>query len=143
MPWTGTSGADQAAGAAAPRIGTSRDKWRAGMHERSNRGGTSRRSRRHPGLDHPGTSGGGRPGLEHPGRNKQPSRRPPDRSIQGQVAEKAPDRIIPGKTGRRRTAGEKGPDAQGKIVPGRTSRRSPHPLDRAGSNTKGHATEEH
>ena len=71
------------------------------------------------------------------------SRRPPDWSIRGQVTEDTPDRIIWGKTRRRQTAGEKGPDAQGKMVRGRTSRRSPSPLDRARSNTKDHGREEH
>ena len=144
-PRAGSSGADQAAGAAAPRTGSSRDKMQAGTHGRGNRvrykqeeppppqtgsardkwrqtprngtseaeqaagatgGGSSRRSCRRPGLDQPGTSGGGRPGMEHPGRSKQQEQPAedqaggaaggPDWISQGQVAADAPDWNIRG-----------------------------------------------
>ena len=90
-PRTGTSGAEQAAGA------TGR--------------GTSRRSRRHPELKHPGTGGGGRTGLEHPGSSKQQEQRgeeqaggaaaTPDWSIQGQEAADSPDWNIRGEASSR------------------------------------------
>ena len=151
-PRRGSSGGDQAAGAAAPWTGTSRDKWRAGTHERSNQGGTRRRSRRHPGLDNPGTSGRGRPGLEHPGRSKQQEPPPPGLVHPGARGRRRPGSDHPGQNKKERpqprgtqTAREKWPAAQGKIVQGGSSRRSPRPLDRSGSNTKDqdHARGEH
>ena len=48
MPRTGTSGAEQAAGAAAPRTGTSGDKWRPDAPDGSIRDGTRSRGCRPP-----------------------------------------------------------------------------------------------
>ena len=69
MPQTGSSGAEQAAGAAAPLTGKSRDKWLPNAPDWCNRDGTSNRSRR-----------------------------PPDWIIQGKVAADALDWIIRGRT---------------------------------------------
>ena len=50
----------------------------AGRHPRKEQPGRIKQEKhRHPGLDHPGTSGRGRPGLEHPGRSKQQEPLPP------------------------------------------------------------------
>ena len=120
-----------------------------------------------PGLEHPETSGGHTPtkgatGAEQAGGAaatpdwniqgqvavdsldwnmragaSSASRRPADWSIREQVAEDAPERIIRGKTRRRRTAGERRPGAQGKIVRGGTSERSPRPPDKGRKQHKG------
>ena len=66
-PRTGTSGEEQAGAAAAPRTGTSRDKWR--WTPRTGSSGAEQAAGATPGLEHPVTRGGKRPGLDRPGKN--------------------------------------------------------------------------
>ena len=117
MHRTGTSGAEQAAGAAAPWTESSRDRGRAGTKERSIRGESSMRSRRHLDWIIQGQVAADGPDWNVRGRASSRSRRPPDWSIQGQAAEDAPYRIIRGKATRR------GHNPQDRISRGKVARR--------------------
>ena len=70
-PWTGASGTEQGAGAAAPRSGKSEDKRRPNATDWIIRGGTSSTSCRTPGWIIQGQRAARCPGLEHPGWNRQ------------------------------------------------------------------------
>ena len=108
MPWTGTPGAEQAAGAAAPSTGSTGDKWRQDARDWIIRDGTSRRSRpppdriirgqaaaKRPGLDHLGLvkqQDPAHPGLDHPGQNNK-ERPQPTGLDSGERRPAAPGRI--------------------------------------------------
>ena len=100
-PWTGSSGADQAAEAATPRTESSRDKWRAGALDWIIWGGTNSRSHRPPDCNIRGQEAADAPDWNIPGGTSRRSRRPPDWSFQGQVAADAPDSNIRGGTSSR------------------------------------------
>ena len=68
---TGTSGAEEAAGAAAPSTGSTGDKWRQDAPDCIIRDGTSRRSRRPPDRIIRGQAAATRPGQNYPGWVKQ------------------------------------------------------------------------
>ena len=76
-PRTGSSGADQAAGAAAPQTGSSRDNRRPDAPDWNIRGGTGSRSQRTHDTIVDGHVAGRHPGLEHPGQNKKELPPPP------------------------------------------------------------------
>ena len=61
-PWSDTEGE--------ARPSSARETGRPGLDRP---GGTKQQEPPPPGLQHPGTTGGGRPGQDHPGRNKQSS----------------------------------------------------------------------
>ena len=132
------------------RTGSSRDKRRAGIQERSNRvrnkqeetpplrtGSCRDKWRRTPRT---ATSGAEQAtGVASPptGASREKRRKTP--RIRSSGAKQEGEATTPGT----RTAGEKGPDAQRRMVQGGSSRRSPRHLDWSGSNTKDHAREEH
>ena len=70
-PWTGSSGADQAARAAATRTGSSGDKRRPGAPDWNIRDGSGSRSQRTHDTKIDGHVAGRRPGLEHPGQSRK------------------------------------------------------------------------
>ena len=71
MPWTGISGAEQAAGAPACRTEASRDKWRPDAPDGRMRDGTRSRGCRPPDWIIRGQAAARRQGLDHPRRIKQ------------------------------------------------------------------------
>ena len=76
-PRSGSSGVEQAARAAAPQAGLSRDKGRPDAPDWNIRGGTGSRSHCTHDTKVEGHEVGRRPGLEHLGRNKQERPQPP------------------------------------------------------------------
>ena len=87
-PRRGSSGANQAAGAAAPWTGSSRDKGRPGAPDWNIRDGTGSRSHRSRDSIVEGHVAGRCPGQEQPGQNKKERPQPPGQNCLGRNNQK-------------------------------------------------------
>ena len=133
-PQTGSSGADQAVGAAAFRTGSSRDKGRPDAPDWIIHGGSGSKSHHTQDSIVQGHVAGRRPGLDHPGQNKKERPEPQDPGKYGYRPINQKRSPPPGQEGRGESGGQwrRIQEAETKVVQQRSQGRKQRKGQRQG-----------